>query len=200
MRVPHAEPYTGPLTADLHADIVRAGYYPQLVEDVLDVALAGEEVVAHLVQAETTFDNEVRRHLTVLVLTPSRLLAAHVDDHEGDKEAPASAAATTEAVPLAEIRSVTLTHVVARPAEYTSGGESASEINLVVGWGAVSRLELEPASCGDPNCDADHGLTGQMLPDDVVVRVSSTAEGRPAVRRAVAFARTLSAATAGRTR
>ena len=66
-RVPAAAPA-------LHHDLHRAGYYPELVVDVLDVALADEEVVAHLVHPETTFDAaEVRRHVTVLVLTPTRL-------------------------------------------------------------------------------------------------------------------------------
>jgi hypothetical protein len=164
------------------------------VDDVLDVALADEDVVAHLVQAETTFDSEVRRHLTVLALTPTRLVAAHVDDHEGDSAHPSSAAATTEAVPLSEIRSVALTHVVAEPADHRAG-DSASELTVAVGWGAVSRIDLEPAQCPDPNCEADHGLTGQLTPDDVVVRVSEAAEGRDAVRRAIRFARALSAAT-----
>lgn len=182
------------LRDDLTASVYRAGYYPQLVDDVLDVALADEAVVAHLVQAETTFDNEVRRHLTVLALTPTRLVTAHVDDHEGDAAHPSSAAATTEAVPLSEIRSVALTHVVNEPAQHRPG-DSASELTLAIGWGAVSRIDLEPAQCPDPSCEADHGLTGQMTPDDVVVRVSGAAEGRDAVRRAVAFARTLSAAT-----
>ncbi|ACZ30950.1 hypothetical protein Xcel_1931 [Xylanimonas cellulosilytica DSM 15894] len=203
--MPHTEPsadLTTPsgLPAELNAELVRAGYYPQLVADVLDVALAGESVVAHLVQAETTFDSEVRRHLTVLVLTETRLVTAHVDDHEGDHAHPSSAAATTDAVPLSEVRSVSLTHVVAEPAEYRTGaaGDHTSELSLVVGWGAVSRIELEPATCGDPQCEADHGLTGSLLPDDVVVRVAAAAEGPAAVRRAVAFARRLSAATARR--
>ena len=44
---------------------------------------------------------EVRRHVTVLVLTPTRLVLAHVDDHPADSENPsASASATTESVPL----------------------------------------------------------------------------------------------------
>jgi hypothetical protein len=182
------------LRDELGTHVYRAGYYPELVTDVLDVALADEPVLAHLVQAETTFDSQVRRHLTVLALTPTRLVAAHVDDHEGDAANPSSAAATTEAVPIGEIRSVALTHVVAEPAEH-SRGDSAAELTLAIGWGAVSRIDLEPAQCPDPNCDADHGLTGQMTPDDVVVRVSSAAEGRDAVRRAAAFARELSAAT-----
>jgi hypothetical protein len=195
--VPHAA--DSPLTTrdDLTARVYRAGYYPELVDDVLDVALAGEDVVAHLVQAETTFDSEVRRHLTVLALTPTRLVTAHVDDHEGDAAHPSSAAATTEAVPLSEVRSVALTHVVAEPASHKPG-DSASELTLAIGWGAVSRIDLEPAQCPDPGCDADHGLTGQLTPDDVVVRVSSAAEGRDAVRAAVEFARVLSTATGGR--
>ncbi len=199
--MPHTDPSTDlNLPAELRDEIVRAGYYPQLVADVLDVALAGEAVVAHLVQAETTFDSEVRRHLTVLVLTESRLVTAHVDDHEGDHAHSPSAAATTEAVPLSEVRSVSLTHVVAQPAAYRpgQGGDHTSELSLVIGWGAVSRIELEPATCGDPQCDADHGLTGSLLPDDVVVRVAAAAEGQAAVRKAVAFARQLSAATARR--
>lgn len=181
----------------LRQDLHRAGYYPELVADVLDVALADEQVVAHLVHPETTFDAaEVRRHVTVLVLTPTRLVCAHVDDHPADREHPsASASATTESVPLSELRSVALTHVVAEPAEHKPG-RAALELTLAIGWGAVSRVDLEPATCGDPACEADHGLTGTLTPDDVVVRVSTAAEGPDSVRAATDFARVLSAASA----
>ena len=60
----------------------------------------------------------------------------------------------------------------------------------------MQRIDVEPATCGDPECDAEHGLTGSVTPDDVVVRVSARAEGKDAVRAAVGFARALSAATA----
>lgn len=188
-----------PLIATLHRELDRAGYYPELVADVLDVALADEPVVAHLVQPETTFDaSEVRRHVTVLVLTPTRLVVAHVDDHPADREHPSgSAAATTESVPLREVRSVAMTHVVNDPQRHHAG-DGPVEVTLAIDWGAVSRIDLEPAGCGDPDCEADHGLTGTMSPDDVVVRVSAAAEGRDAVRAAVAFARRLSAATSTR--
>lgn len=184
---------------DLTAQLHRAGYYPELVADVLDLAVAGEEIVSHLVLPETTFDaSEVRRHLTVLVLTPTRLVTAHVDDHPADSENPsASAAATTESVPLAEVRSVSLTHVVADPQKHRAG-KPPLEVTLALGWGAVSRVDLEPAGCTDPSCEADHGMTGQITPDDVVVRVSAEAEGRAAVGAAVDFARALSRATAQR--
>ena len=182
---------------ELRRSLDHAGYYPELVGDVLDVALAGEEVVAHLVHPETTFDAaEVRRHVTVLVLTPSRLVLAHVDDHPADSENPAaSASATTESVPLHQVQTVALTHVVPVPEKHRAGAVP-TELTLALGWGSVRRIDLEPAGCSDPSCDADHGLTGTSSPDDVVVRVSAQAEGREAVRAAVAFARALSAATA----
>lgn len=185
------------LRAELHDELRRAGYYPDLVADVLDVALADEPVVAHLVQPETTFDSaEVRRHMTVLALTPTRFVVTHVDDHPADSEHPsASASATTEAVPLADLRSVALTHVVPNPESHRSGAR-ASELTLVIGWGALQRIDLEPATCGDPACEADHGLTGTLAADDVVVRVSSAAEGAGAVDAATRFARSLSAASA----
>ncbi|WP_156250491.1 DUF5998 family protein [Pseudactinotalea terrae] len=181
----------------LRTDVERAGYYPDIVTDVIDLALAGEEVASHLVHVETMFDRaEVRRHVTVLVLTQTRLILAHVDDLPGeDADAIPAAAATTESVAIRHLRTVGLTHGVAEPASYRRGS-AVSEVTLALSWGAVSRVELEPATCGDPSCEADHGFTGSMLPDDLVVRVSADAEGPAAVRAAIDFAAALSAATA----
>jgi hypothetical protein len=187
------------LNSRLRADLDHAGYYPDLVADVLDVALGGENVLSYLVHPETTFDDvEVRRHVTALVLTPTRLIVAHADDHPADSpDGPPHASATTEAVPLREIRSVVLTHGVRDPARHRSG-RTPAELTLALGWGAVQRIDLEPATCGDPRCEADHGLTGTIAHDDVVVRVSAAAEGRAAVDAAITFSRAISAATAGR--
>ena len=189
-----------PALPALRRDLDRAGYYPELVADVLDVALAGEAVVAHLVLPETTLDDvELRRHVTVMVLTETRLVVAHVDDLPADSEHPsASAAATTEAVPLDQVRGVALTHVVADPARYRSGKTRPAELTLALSWGAVHQVDLEPAGCDDPDCTADHGLTGSLASDDIAVRISAAAEGADAVRAAVQFARVLSQATARR--
>ncbi|MCL2850140.1 MAG: DUF5998 family protein, partial [Micrococcales bacterium] len=102
----------------------------------------------------------------------------------------------TEAVPLSRVRSVGLTHVVSDPARYRPGRTRPDELTLAIGWGTVSQVDLEPASCEDPHCAADHGLTGTITGDDVAVRVSAAAEGADAVKAAVAFARHLSQATA----
>jgi len=186
------------LPAEVRSSIERAGYYPALVQQVVSTALAGEQVDAHLVHQETTFDaQEVRRHVTVLVVTGTRLVVAHVDDHGPDDVSPtAYASASTEAVPLHAVRTVVLQHVVADP-EAHRGGQAPDELSLTVGWGSVQRLDLEPAGCSDPGCDADHGYTGTMTGDDIVVRVSRAAEGGDAVADALAFARELSRATGG---
>ncbi len=184
------------LPAEVRAGIERTGYYPALVQQVVATALGGEPVRAHLVHQETTFDaQEVRRHVTVLVVTGTRLVVAHVDDHGPDDVSPtAYASASTEAVPLHAVRTVVLQHVVAEPMAHRAG-TSPDELSLTVGWGSVQRLDLEPAGCSDPACEADHGYTGTMSGDDIVVRVSSAAEGVDAVADALSFARELSRAT-----
>lgn len=197
-----------PLPSSLTKDIERAGYYPALVADVVESAVAGDEVISHLVHQETTFDhNTVRRHITVLALTPTRLVVAHADDHaaeQADSEpgdtdpqviatATATATATSECVPLSAVRGVMLTHVVTSPATYEPGS-LGREITLTLGWGAVNRVDMIPATCGDPNCEADHGYEGTVTTDDIGLRVSADADGETALARAIAFARALSTA------
>lgn len=177
--------------------IESAGYYPRLVSDTLDVALANEEVTAHLVHAEATFDlDTVRRHLSVLTITPTRLILVHADDHGGDEHgAEAHAIATSESVPLKSVGPVMLTHVVTSPESYEAG-TLGREITLTMSWGSVTRIDMEPASCGDPDCTAEHGYTGAMAGDDLSMRISAEADGQQAVDEAIAFAAALSAATA----
>ena len=55
---------------------------------------------------------------------------------------------------------------------------------MTIGWGGVSRLDLEPAGCSDPECDADHGYTGVLASDDFSLRVSAAADGKRRGRRA----------------
>lgn len=194
-----------PLPSSLTKDIERAGYYPSLVVDVVESAVAGDEVVSHLVHQETTFDHDtVRRHITVLALTPTRLVVAHADDYAAeDQDEPGNGApeaaealtatATSECVPLSAVRGVMLTHVVASPATYEPGS-LGRDLTMTLGWGAVSRVDMVPAACGDPNCEADHGYEGTVTTDDIGLRISAAADGEPALAQAMAFARALSAA------
>ena len=188
---------------DLRSAIEASGYYPDVVADAVFSSVAGEPVEAHLVHHEPTIDerDEVRRHVTVLVLTPTRLILAHTDEHAPDDILPAPyTSSTTEAVHLRSIRTVVVNRMVANPASYVGKpvvAPGASEAVLSVGWGAVNRVDLEPAACGDPNCDADHGYTGVIGSDDFSLRVSAAAEGPEAVANLLGFAHTLSARTVG---
>ncbi|PID53193.1 MAG: phosphodiesterase [Micrococcales bacterium] len=194
MSVTHRE-HPG-LPSPLRRDIDQAGYYPAFVGDLVATGLGGEEVLGHLVHQETAFDaEEIRRHVTVLVVTPTRLLAAHADDHTPDAHsATVYASGSTEAVPLAQVRTVVLQHMVVDPAKYRAG-DGPRELTLTIGWGSVQRIDLEPAVCADPQCEADHGYTGAMSTDDIVIRISAEAEGGDAVAAATEFARVLAAAT-----
>ncbi len=189
------------LPTTLRQELDRAGYYPELVADLIATSVAGEQILAHFVHVETTFDHDVvRRHITTFVATPTRLVVTHADDHapSGPDGPPHSyATAAVEAVPLSAVRSVVLNHVIPRPEAYRLGTGSR-DLTLTLGWGAVSRLDLEPAQCADPDCEADHGYTGTASADDISVRVSADADGQPALEAALAFAQALSAAIANR--
>ncbi|GAB2752321.1 DUF5998 family protein [Nocardioides pakistanensis] len=188
--------------AELRTAIEKSGYYPDVVADAVNAAVAGEHVVSYLVHHEPTIDrDEVRRHVTVVVLTPTRLIVAHTDEHAPDDLLPAPYTSTsTEAVMLSTVRSVVVNRMVANPASYKGKPvppPGANEVVLTIGWGGLGRLDLEPAGCSDPQCEADHGYTGVVASDDFSIRVSAAADGDDAVGHVLAFAEALSAATAG---
>lgn len=194
MSVRSSSPVPSVLPGPLKADIERAGYYPALVTDVVAEALAGDNVVSHLVHQETTFDQDaIRRHVTVMVLTETRLVIAHADDHTDDPHGLEDVApATTECIPLRFVRGIMLTHVVPDPRHYVPG-TLGRELTLTLGWGTVSRVDLLPATCGDPACDADHGFDGTIASDDLVLRISADADGNRPLGQAREFAAALSA-------
>lgn len=186
-------------SADLRAAINRVGYYPAVVADAVRAAVAEEAVAGFVIHHEPTFDrDEVRRHVTVLVLTATRLIVAHTDEHPPDDLLPQPYASTsTEAVPLSSVGSVAVTRMVANPDTVPDQTvqPAVTEAVLTVGWGAVRRLDLEPATCGDPECVADHGYSGMLSAEDFALRISSSADGPDAVEGLLDFAEALSAAT-----
>ncbi|MBV9794060.1 MAG: phosphodiesterase [Actinobacteria bacterium] len=185
---------------DLRAAIERTGYYPGLVTDAVWSSLGAEPVTAYVVTHDAIFDPgmEVRRHITVLALTPTRLIYSHTDEHPAEEpDGHPQAETSTEAVRFSRVSSVALTRVVPDPASYVSGVTTPSEVVLTIGWNVLSHVELEPAHCGDENCEADHGYMGTITADDLTLRMSEAADGDDGVRQVLAFAAALSDATAG---
>lgn len=169
-----------------------------LVADVVNDALDGREPLSHVVQLETHFERtEVHRHITVLVLTEDMLVVAHVDDQQlDDAGEQVMAQISTESVPVSQIRSVVLSYVYAQPQNY-SPKDQARELSLAIAWTGGQRLDMGPAGCADPECDADHGYTGTIAQEDIVLRVSVEADGVEAVQNAKEFARALRRANTG---
>lgn len=184
------------LPAGLRAEIHACGYFPELVADAVSLALGPEEPVAHLVQLEATFNREeIQRHLSVLVLTETRLIVAHTDENEDPGEPgqpqPGQALTTTESVALREVNSVALSQVVSHPERYGSRRSEVAEAWLTITWGTMRRIDLEPAHCTDPECEADHGLTGMLAGDDLTVRISAAGDGEAKVAQLIGFASAL---------
>jgi hypothetical protein len=185
-------------TESLRAAIERTGYYPGLVTDAVTTALGREPVTAYVVHHDAIFDQgmEVRRHMTVLALTPSRLVYSHTDEYPAEEpDSRPRAETTTEAIRYSRVSSVNLARVIPDPASYVPGVTMPSEVVLTIGWNVLAHLELEPAHCGDETCEADHGYLGTITADDFSLRVSEAADGGDAVRQVLDFARALSEAT-----
>ncbi|MFC7457826.1 DUF5998 family protein [Brachybacterium sp. GCM10030267] len=177
---------TTALPAELLADLETAGYFPQTAAQSLERSLRGAAVLAYLVRPETTFDGpEVRRHLTVVVLTGTHLLVTHLDDDPADAMNPSQVVSTTERIRLQRITGTGLSQVFDTDGQQTPAREA--EVTLGITWNGSRRVDLERAVCEDPNCQVDHGYTGTIAPSDLALRVSALADGDDAVEAALRF-------------
>ncbi len=168
-------------------DVAACGYFPDLITDGMVLAIGDEPLVRHLVHHEATFvEDSLHRHLTVLALTDTRLVVSHTDEHTIEL-GPMQAASTTEVVSLDAFTSVSLTRIVSHPEKFGTNQSRVEEAWLAVGWGTMRRADLEPAGCGDPSCDADHGYMGTFTADDLTVRMSAAADGLENVGKLVSF-------------
>ena len=166
----------------------ECGFFPELVEDSVSTALGDETVVDFLVQHEATVGPEgIIRHLTVLVLTPGRLIVSHTDE-ETDARGADTAVTTSESVPLWLLGVITVSRVLSHPERYGSAEASVVETWLTLTCDAVRRPQIVPAHCGDPSCTADHGFDGEAVGEDITIRMSPAADGAENVQRLVEFA------------
>ena len=109
--------------------------------------MGAEDVVASLVHHEATFDRPRScADITVLVLTGSRLISAHRRAPADEGIAGRARPSSTEAW-IDQLQSVVVTRVMGpRPTDR----HGPVELVLTLGWGAVNRLDVEPARCSTP--------------------------------------------------
>lgn len=179
----------------LARDIQRAGFYPELVLDAVVEALEGLEPTSHLVQVETHFDqNEVHRHITVLVVAGEYLLVAHLDDQSlDDSGQQVIAHVSIETLHVSKLTTLTVSYSYPQPQDYAPG-HPVAEVSLLIAWTGSHRLDIQPIECAEPGCDAHHGYTGVVPKEDILLRVSASANGTEATEQAKTFARALRAA------
>src|SRR5690625_3555048 len=123
------------LPTDLALDIQRAGFYPQLVADVMGQQLGEREILSHYVHVETHFGyDDLHRHITVLVLAEGNVLAAlHLNDLEDELEQGVPrASVATEIIPLSKVGSCVVTTRFANLQEYSSGDTQSSVTLLLI--------------------------------------------------------------------
>lgn len=175
----------------LDSELARAGFYPHLIADLLEDELDGAEPLRHLLHLETHVERgEVHRHASILVLTREDLVILHVDDHQPEDGQEPVANVSVESVALPRIDSVVVSAVYPRPHEHVKG-TSPRELTVGIAWSGGSRLDLGPAGCADPQCDADHGYSGQSTREDLVMRISAEADGVEHLNEARRFVRAL---------
>lgn len=168
----------------LKCDIDQRGFFPELIYAEVCQVLNGEPIIDFLLHNEATFAHEqIGRHMTVLVLTQTRFLCCHIDE-QNENPNQLGAVITTDVLPVSELGAVTVTKVMG----FKSNTTTIKEAWLTLGWRNVRRIDLEPASCADPNCDADHGYTGISDSEDMVIRISDAADGANEVANLVRFA------------
>lgn len=176
------------LPKTLATDLQAAGYYPQLTGSMLIESLFGEDILSHFVHMDTHVDlDAIHRHVTAFLVTPTRLILAHVDDEPDPFPGRRPRGVTsTEDIPLEALRTVLVSRTFEDPADYRPSDRPV-EVAITLGWGAVRRIETYPETCGDPDCEGDHGTGGSLFSEDVTLRVSAQAEGQDAVDRAEDF-------------
>ena len=179
------------LPADLRSDLERAGYFPDLVADV---AGRGARPVSPSCPTsctpETTFDADaVRRHITSLVLTQSRLVVAHADDHAPGRAGRRRSSRTRPRPPsrcrCPSVRSVVLNHVVPLPQAYRRGsGSPRADADDRLGRGQPRSTWSRPPAA-TPTARPTTATRARLSADDISLRVSArtpTAR-RPCARR-----------------
>ncbi|WP_300345705.1 DUF5998 family protein [Nesterenkonia sp.] len=188
----------GTSTISLKEAIDRGGFYPSLVHHTVTDALDGREPEHQIVHVDTHFDlEEVHRHITVLVLAEDVVVVAHLDDHDAEEEdssprgsSEVVARISTEVVPVSRIRSLILSEVHRQPENFRPD-RGLAEVTLNLNWTGGARFDSMPADCGNPECMADHGDTGSVVPEDITLRIAATAEGDSAVDEARSFVKAL---------
>ena len=178
---------TTALPADLLTELETAGYFPRRrLPRACSVRCTARVPWRTSIRPETTFDGpEVRRHLTVLVLTATHLLVTHLDDDPADALNPSQVVSTTERVRLRGSSSTGLSQVFDTDGSRSPGREA--EITLGITWNGSHAWISSVPSARTPTARSTMDTRARIAPSDLALRVSALADGDDAVDAALRF-------------
>lgn len=167
-------------------DRVRAtGFHADLLERTVRNLNAGALPEYALFNLETSFDDDsVFRHLDYVGLSiPARqLVAMHLD------ELPTGLRWAGTVVPVKDVGPIEMAQVLLDPDD--AGGATdglGDELVLHLGLGANLTMDLDKVHCDDPECEYDHGFSGLIKRDGLVMRFDDAAQDGSSSSAAEAF-------------
>ncbi|MFT0848510.1 DUF5998 family protein [Actinomycetaceae bacterium L2_0104] len=165
-----------------------------ILGDVMVALGEGGSVQSFFVRPETVFDQDsVYDSIAAFAVTGNRLLVV-VSDVSYEFSQAGEFITTTQFVNLDRIRDFQI--IRRRVADGPEAGALAS-VHMRLRWGAGWQHDIRPASCDNPNCDADHGYMAVITGEDGEIVLDHTLD-ESTFRKGLRFIDELSAILAAR--
>lgn len=144
-----------------------------ILGDLMDSLRGVSQVEAYFIRPETVFDQDsVYNSVGVFVLTSTRLIIL-VSDVSYEFSPAGEFITTTQFVNLDEIKDF---QVIRRRVADGQHAGALSTVHMRLRWGASWQQDIRPASCDDPNCEAEHGFMGLVTGDDAEILLDHSLE------------------------
>lgn len=168
--------------------IEKNQFYPELVNSTVDDLLNGRSPEAFLLDLTTSFEHDglVRQQL-ILAIVKSNLYVCYTEELPvvAGSENPSTLRISTEVVPISAVGPFQVQRYYQSEAD---GIPKLSEIVIGIGWTGNRAIDLGPAGCDDPDCENEHGFTGQIRSSDYTAKYSVAVDGDYWIEHAERFA------------
>jgi hypothetical protein len=172
--------------------IEKNQFYPELVGATIEDLLGYQAPEAFLLDLTTSFEHDglVRQQL-ILVIAKSNLYVCYTEELPlvNGSENPSTLRISTEVVPISAVGPFQVQRYYQSSAD---GLPTLSEIVLGIGWTGNRAIDFGPAGCDDPDCENEHGYSGQIRNSDYTAKYSVAVDGEYWIEHAERFASSLS--------
>lgn len=154
---------------------LRERVSPPMVDDVAAIVRLHGPIRTYFIRPETVFDRDsVFDATAIFLLTDSHLIVV-LSDVTYEFVPVGEFVTTTQVIPLKEIHDYQV--IRRRVLDGPESGAIAS-VQMRLRWGANRTLDIRPASCDDPTCEAEHGFIGMSAGEDGDVLLDATLDDK----------------------